>query len=56
MHAVGIANKQLTFDRADALPAHETFFQLAEACMARDPEERPDFSAMHLVRFCRSKP
>lgn len=49
MHAVGIAGKRLAFDRTDALPAHETYFELAEACMARDPAARPEFAAMHLV-------
>jgi hypothetical protein len=49
MHAIGIAGKRLTFDRSDALPAHETYFELAEACMARDPAQRPDFDAMQLV-------
>lgn len=49
MHAVGIAGKKLTFDRANALPAHETYFELAETCMQRDPKQRPDFAAMHLV-------
>lgn len=49
MHAVGIAGKRLTFDRSDALPAHQTYFELAEACMERDPARRPDFDAMQLV-------
>jgi hypothetical protein len=50
MHAVGIMGKRLTFDRSDALPAHQTYFELAEACMERDPARRPDFDAMQLVR------
>ena len=49
MHAVGIMGKRLTFDRSDALPAHQTYFELAEACMERDPARRPDFDAMQLV-------
>ena len=50
MHAVGIMGKRLTFDRSEALPAHETYFELAEACMERDPFRRPDFDAMQLVK------
>lgn len=49
MHAVGIAGKTLVFDRSEALPAHDTYFALAEACMATNPAERPSFEAMHLV-------
>ncbi len=39
-----------SFDRSEALPAHETYFALAEACLASDPANRPSFEAMHLVR------
>lgn len=51
MHAVGIAHTRLTFDSAIslALPANDIYFQLAEACMLTDPEERPSFGDMHLV-------
>ena len=49
MHAVGIAGTKLGFDRSEALPAHETYFALAEACMATDPAQRPSFTAMQLV-------
>lgn len=39
-----------SFDRSEALPAHETYFALAEACLTSDPADRPSFEAMHLVR------
>lgn len=51
-HAVGIAGARLTFEsaRAAALPAHEVYFGLAEACMAPDPADRPTFPDIHSVR------
>ena len=50
MHAIGIAGTRLQFDRSEALPAHDTYFDLAEACMARNAAQRPSFEAMVLVR------
>ena len=51
-HAVGSAGARLTFEpaRAAALPAHEVFFGLAEACMAPPPPDRPTFPDIHSVR------
>lgn len=51
MHAVGVARTPLTFDSARplALPAHDTYFQLAEACMAPEPSQRPSFEDIQMV-------